>query len=408
MISDEKYRKYIFMKLEEIRGRLSCLSEIISDMDVLELIEEEVFDSEDELDCPMEYFEEIIDQIFTKLRCRLGVLQPLIDDDKINEIMVNGPDNVFIERDGKLSRHNIAFDSVEELEEIIRNIAAGVHREINEMNPIVDARLPSGSRVNGVYKNVAINGPILTIRKFRKKNISMSQLVQYGTLTRECACFLETLVRCGYNIFVSGGTSSGKTTFLNALSEYIPRGERVVVIEDSAELKMDHIENLVQMECHNANAMGQGSVTMDMLIRTSLRMRPDRIIVGEVRGKEVAQMLDAMNTGHDGSFSTGHGNSVYGMLRRLEAMYRMSVDIPMDAIRAQIVEGMDIIIHLGRMSDGTRKVVEIAEIIDYEKEKYIINPLFKLNDQMILSYTGNPIKTRDKLRLRGNEDDLRL
>lgn len=293
------------------------------------------------------------------------------------------------------------FDSTEELEEIIRNIAAGVHREINEMHPILDARLPGGSRVNAVYKNVAAGGPVLTIRKFARERITMEQMVKSGTLTAECAEYLKTLVACGYNIFVSGGTSSGKTTFLNALSDFIPVQERVIVIEDSTELAMNHIANLVQMECRNANALGQGMISMDMLIKTSLRMRPDRIIVGEVRGKEVADMMNAMNTGHDGCLATGHGNSVSGMLRRLESMYLMGVQIPIDAIRAQIVEGIDIMIHLGRLPGGDRRVLEVQELVDFEHGKYVLNPLFLLSDKRQLSATGNPLVSQSKLRLRG-------
>ena len=258
------------------------------------------------------------------------------------------------------------------------------------MHPILDARLPGGSRVNAVYKNVAAGGPALTIRKFARERITMEEMVRSGTLTESCASYLKTLVSCGYNIFVSGGTSSGKTTFLNALSDFIPPKERVIVIEDSTELAMSHIANLVQMECRNANTMGQGMISMDMLIKTSLRMRPDRIIVGEVRGKEVADMMQAMNTGHDGCLATGHGNSVSGMLRRLEAMYLMGVQIPMDAIRAQIVEGIDIMIHLGRLPGGARKVLEVQELVDFENGKYVLNPLFLMDESRHLCETGNP------------------
>ncbi|MGN0708903.1 MAG: CpaF family protein, partial [Anaerovoracaceae bacterium] len=252
----------------------------------------------------------VVDLIRDKTRSALGVISMYIKDDSVNEIMVNGPDNIFIEDRSGIHRVESRFSSVEELEEIIRNIASSVHREINEMEPILDARLPDGSRVNAVYKNVAAGGPILTIRKFAKSKIRLSDMTESGTITKEAADFLVKLVKARYNIFISGGTSSGKTTFLNALSDFIPRRSRVIIIEDSRELMMDSVENLIQMECHNANSLGKGRVTMDMLIRTSLTMRPDRIIVGEVRGSEVAEMLQAMNTGHDGSMSTGHGNSV--------------------------------------------------------------------------------------------------
>ena len=244
---------------------------------------------------------------------------------------------------------------------------------------------------------------MLTIRKFSKDRITIEQMVAGGTLTAECAAYLRTLVRSGYNIFVSGGTSSGKTTFLNALSDFIPPDERVIVIEDSRELQLSGISNLVQLECHNANSMGQGQVSMEMLIKTSLRMRPDRIIVGEVRGREVADMLQAMNTGHDGSMSTGHGNSVSGMLRRLEAMYLMSAQIPMDAIRAQIVEGIDVMIHLGRLADGSRRVLEIQELVDFENGKYVLNPLFCLDGDRKLVSTGHDLINRSRLILKGCE-----
>ncbi len=249
---------------------------------------------------------------------------------------------------------------------------------------------------------------MLTSRRFSKDRLTAADMVRRGTLTQQCADYLCAAVECGYNLFVSGGTSSGKTTFLNAISDFIPENERVIVIEDSTELQIGNIPNLVQMECHNANSMGQGSVSMDMLIRTSLRMRPDRIIVGEVRGKEVADMLQAMNCGHDGSMSTGHGNSVTGMLRRLEAMYLMSARIPMDAIRAQIVEGIDLMIHMARFRDGSRRVVEVQELLDFENGKYRLNPLFRLNSDMELVFTGNALVNRSKLALKGYEDDGRL
>lgn len=367
-----------------------------------QIIEESVLESGEEL--RLSDFQTLIEKVFAKTRSRLGILEMYINDDSFNEIMVNGPENLFFESGGKIHRVSDAFDSVEELEEVIRNIAAAVHREINEMNPILDARLSDGSRVNAVYKNIALNGPVLTIRKFAKERITMEQMVESETLTQETMTFLKKLVKCGYNIFVSGGTSSGKTTFLNALSDFIPKGERVVVIEDSAELQMNSIENLVQMECHNANSLGQGRVSMDMLIKSSLRMRPDRIVVGEVRGKEVADMLQAMNTGHDGSMSTGHGNSIRGMLRRLEAMYLMGSQIPMDAIRAQIVEGIDIMVHLAKMADGKRKVVEIAELVGFENEKYLLNTLFQCQAGNYLFPTGKKLVHRQKMLLRGEEE----
>jgi len=316
------HREFMEKQADMIRHKILSADGNLSDQAVLRIIEDQVL--ENQIDMDLQTCREVILRIFAKIRSKLGMLQRYIEDESINEIMVNGRENFFYEDGMGIHRVEDVFDSTEELEEIIRNIAADVHREINEMNPILDARLKNGSRVNAVYKNVAVGGPVLTIRKFSKDRFTAADMVRRGTLTQQCADYLCAAVECGYNLFVSGGTSSGKTTFLNAISDFIPENERVIVIEDSTELQIGNIPNLVQMECHNANSMGQGSVSMDMLIRTSLRMRPDRIIVGEVRGKEVADMLQAMNTGHSGSMSTGHGNSVTGMLRRLEAMYLMS------------------------------------------------------------------------------------
>ena len=400
------HREFMEKQADMIRHKILSADGNLSDQAVLRIIEDQVL--ENQIDMDLQTCREVILRIFAKIRSKLGMLQRYIEDESINEIMVNGRENFFYEDGMGIHRVEDVFDSTEELEEIIRNIAADVHREINEMNPILDARLKNGSRVNAVYKNVAVGGPVLTIRKFSKDRLTAADMVRRGTLTQQCADYLCAAVECGYNLFVSGGTSSGKTTFLNAISDFIPENERVIVIEDSTELQIGNIPNLVQMECHNANSMGQGSVSMDMLIRTSLRMRPDRIIVGEVRGKEVADMLQAMNTGHSGSMSTGHGNSVTGMLRRLEAMYLMSARIPMDAIRAQIVEGIDLMIHMARFRDGSRRVVEVQELLDFENGKYRLNPLFRLNSDMALVFTGNALVNRSKLALKGYEDDGRL
>ena len=390
------------MLIEEIRKKLMASGHNLTDDEVMAVIEETVLYGEEEL--PFDEYEKIIKRIYARLRSKLGILDLYIKDERVNEIMINGPGTFFFETKEGMHRLEESFESTEELEEVIRNIAAGVHREINEMHPILDARLPDGSRVNAVYKNIAAGGPILTIRKFAKERIRMEDMIAGGTISAECADFLYKLVRCGYNLFICGGTSSGKTPFLNALSEAIPKDERVIVIEDSTELQLTHIKNLVQMECHQANAMGQGAVSMDMLIKTSLRMRPDRIIVGEVRGKEVADMLQAMNTGHYG-MSTGHGNSAEGMLRRMEAMYLMSAQIPMDAIRAQIVEGIDVLIHLGRLGHGRRMVMEVQELLDYENGRYVLNPLFLLNENQKLQATGNPLKRNRKMLLKENYND---
>lgn len=350
----------------------------------------------------------IINKFFYKTRRKLGILQPLIEDSDVTEIMVNGPDKIFYEVDGKIEKYDMSFDSTQELEEIMRNIASDVHREINEMNPIVDARLSDGSRVNCVYKNVAINGPALTIRKFSDKYIKMQDLVENKTITEDCKILLNTLVECGYNIFVSGGTSSGKTTLLNALAEAVPKEERVVVIEDSMELKLNFIDNIVHMECRNSNSQGKGSVTMDELIKSSLRMRPNRVIVGEVRGKEVVSMIQAMNTGHQGSLSTGHGNSVRGMLRRLEAMYLMGVSLNIDAIRSQIAEAIDIMVHIEKLDDGRRRVVEINELVDYRDGDFILNPLMSMNKNGELVRTNSTIYSTRKLYLKGENYIERL
>ena len=365
------------------------------DSQILELIEENVF--KDMSSSSMDEIVRTIDRVFTKIRGRYGPLEKYIEDDSINEIMVNGINRIFIEKDNHIILTDECFDSVEELESVIRKIASLVHREISELNPILDARLEDGSRINAIYRNIAINGPSLTIRKFRRNRITMDELIKKKTLTAECACFLKKAVEAGYNIFVSGGTSSGKTTFLNALAEYIPEDERVVVIEDSAELQLDNISNIVRLECRNSNFMGQGKVNMSMLIKASLRMRTDKLIIGEVRGKEVSDMLQALNTGHSG-MSTGHGNSSQGMLRRMESMYLMGVDMPVDAIRAQIIEAIDILVHLGRTKKGNRVILEINELLDIRDGGYLLNRLYYRDENFNLVESGK-LKNRVKLNL---------
>ena len=372
----------------------------LSEDKIRDIIEEAVFRRFP--DMTAEEYSAAIDHIYGRLRSRLGALHFLAENRDINEIMINGPDNVFIEKDGRIEKIETMFSSAAELEDVIRNIAAGVRREINELNPILDARLEDGSRVNAVHTNIAIEGPVLTIRKFSRNKMTMNRLISMGAVTEECSEFLKLLVRSGYNIFISGGTSSGKTTFLNALSDFIPEDKRVIVIEDSAELQLTNVDNLVQMECHNANSMGKGLVSMDMLIKTSLRMRPDILIIGEVRGREVADMLQALNTGHCG-MSTGHGNSVRGMLRRLEAMYLMAGQLPMDAVRAQIVEALDIMVHLVRTSDGRRRVIEVQEIVGFDGDEYRLNPLFIPGENLELIRTGNGIVKDMKLKLGGTD-----
>ena len=387
--------------ISDIRKGLAMSDSEITDETVMKAIEDYVFDN---LQLEMKHPNEnrvLIHRLFCSMRRELDILQPYIEDERVSEIMVNGINDVFVEKSGSLQRIDLRFDSEEQLEELIRRIAAKVHREINELNPIVDARLEDGSRVNAVYKNIALNGPILTIRKFPQKAIDMETLIEKGSITREAAEFLEKLVKAGYNCFISGGTSSGKTTFLNVLSNYIPSTERVIVIEDSAELQIRQISNLVRMECKQANSLKRGSIAMEQLIKTSLRMRPDRIIVGEVRGKEVIDMIQAMNTGHDGSLSTGHGNSIKGMLRRLESMFLQAADYPIEAIRSQIAEGIDIIIHLGRLADGSRKILEIAEICGVNNGEISTNLLFKYRPSQGLIATGNSLVNTEKLELRG-------
>ena len=316
-------------------------------------------------------------ELFNAIR-RLDLLQELLDDKNITEIMVNGIGDIFYEKEGHISRWDRRFESEEKLEDVIQQIVSGANRRVNESSPIVDARLPDGSRVNVVLKPVAVNGPILTIRKFPEEPLTMEDLVKKGTLTEEAADFLKKLIYAGYNIFISGGTGSGKTTMLNALMDHVPEDERVITIEDSAELQIRHIPNLVRLEARDANDDGERAVTIRDLIRSALRMRPDRLIVGEVRGSEAIDMIQAMNTGHDGSISTGHSNSPRDMLSRLETMVLMGAEIPLEAVRKQIASSIDIIVQLDRMSDKTRKVTEIVEIAGYEDGEIRLNPLFSM------------------------------
>ncbi|NCB41522.1 MAG: CpaF family protein [Clostridia bacterium] len=341
----------------------------------------------------------VVRLVFCSLRRELEILQDIADDPEVTEIMVNGCENIFIERKGHILRADVTFENSKELERVIQRLAARVGREMNELNPIVDARLEDGSRINAVNKNIAVNGPILTIRKFNRSYMSMQDLIQQNDITLEAADLLKSLVECGYNMFVSGGTSSGKTTFLNILSDFIPSNERVIVIEDSAELAIRNHENLVRMEAKNANAQGKGAVTIRDLIKTSLRMRPDRIIVGEVRGGEVVDMLAAMSTGHDGSLSTGHANSPEGMLGRLETMFLSASNFPIEAVRSQIAEAIDIFIHLSRTKDGKRHVMEITEVVSYENGKIHLNKLFRYEQGKGLISTGNTLLHIEKLAL---------
>lgn len=296
---------------------------------------------------------------------KLDLLQEFLEDDDITEIMINGTQNIFIEKAGRISQSDKRFLSADKLEDVIQQIVAGSNRLVNEASPIVDARLADGSRVNVVLPPVALNGPIVTIRKFAKEVITMNKLMEWQSINSEVSGFLASLVAAGYNIFISGGTGSGKTTFLNALSQYIPKNERIITIEDNAELQIQNIKNLVRLEARNANVEGTGEVTIRDLIKSALRMRPDRIIVGEVRSAEAIDMLQALNTGHDGSLSTGHANSPKDMISRLETMVLMGMDLPLPAIERQIASGLDIIVHLGRLRDKSRKVLEVTEVLGY-------------------------------------------
>ena len=353
----------------------------------------------------------IADYVFNNMR-RLGPLQEILDDHTITEVMINGPDNIFIEKSGRVQKSTVTFDSAKQLEDIIQRIVSQVNRTVDASNPICDARLLDGSRVNIVLGPIALNGPIVTIRKFPDKVIQMDDLIKWGSLTKEAAGFLESAVHAKYNIFVSGGTGSGKTTFLNALSSYIPSDERIITIEDSAELQIKTIPNIVRMETRNANAEGKGAVTIKDLIKSSLRMRPDRIVVGEVRGAEALDMLQAMNTGHDGSLSTDHANSTRDMLSRLETMVLQGSEFPIEAIRQQIGSAIDLIVHLGRLSDKSRRTLNIDELVGYEDGKYIINPIFEFRREPGLKggkivgsmvRTENPLHNMHKFEMAGVE-----
>lgn len=340
-------------------------------------------------------------ELFYSVR-KLDVLQELIEDETVTEIMVNGPDAIFVERGGRLGKWDKSFTSREKLEDVIQQIAGRCNRVINESMPIVDARLENGARVNAVISPVALNGPILTIRRFPDTPITMDRLIALGSLTCECARFLKALVRARYSIVIGGGTGSGKTTFLGALSDYIPEDERIITIEDNAELKIQGVENLVRLEAKMANMEGAVSVSIRDLIKTALRMRPDRIVVGEVRGGEAVDMLQALNTGHEGSLSTAHANSARDMLSRLETMTLMGVDLPLEAIRRQIASGVDILIHLGRMRDKTRKVLEITEVCGYEKNEIITRTLFRREEDLELVQVSE-LLNREKLAWAGVE-----
>nr|WP_330370887.1 CpaF family protein [Butyrivibrio sp. LB2008] len=367
-------------------------SKDISDEEMLELIDRELFGSTRGLAISMESRKNLRLQIFHSIR-KLDVLQELVDDPEVTEIMINGVDNIFTERNGRIIKQKLGFESKEKLEDIVQQIVASCNRVVNESSPIVDARLSDGSRVNIVLSPVALNGPIITIRRFPENPMTMEKLIEFGALTPYIRDYLALLVKAGYNIFISGGTGSGKTTFLNALSNYIPKDLRVITIEDNAELQIREVPNLVRLEARNANVEGCKEITIRDLIKSSLRMRPDWIIVGEVRGSECVDMLQAMNTGHM-AMSTGHANSAADMLSRIETMVLMGMDIPLSAIRGQIASGIDIVVHLGRLRDRSRKVLEICEL---SKEPDPVTGKIKTNTIFKFEETG----TKDDGRIVG-------
>ncbi len=378
-MSDRKKRRDFYQDIkrgiqQELFRELDFSKEL-GEEELFELIDEKIHRTALQKGIWLEERKQMRKEIFQSMR-QLDILQELIENPRITEIMINGKDDIFVEEGGKLFRWENSFDSEEKLNNIIQQMVSGCNRVVNEASPIVDARLENGSRVNVVLKPIALNGPIVTIRRFPEKPMDMEKLIELGALQKNHSLFLKKLVLSGYNILISGGTGSGKTTFLNALSNYIPREERVVTIEDSAELQLVSIENLVRLETRNANAEGCLPITIRDLIRTALRMRPDRIIVGEVRGAEAVDLLQAMNTGHDGSLSTGHSNSATDLLSRLETMVLMGMDLPVAAIRQQIASAVDLIIHLGRLRDKSRKVLEITEVCGYEEPRVRLKPLF--------------------------------
>lgn len=375
----EQFQKLKQQLQETVRQRMDMSSEL-SDAQIGEIIDSVIMEKSREVYMSAVTKLTLRQELFNAIR-RLDLLQELIDDKTVTEIMVNGADAIFYERDGRIYTWDRHFESREKLEDVIQQIVSRSNRQVNESIPIVDARLKDGSRVNVVLDPVALNGPILTIRKFPEEAITMEDLIRWESISQEAAEYLKVLVKAGYNIFISGAISTGKTTFLNVLADYIPKTERVITIEDSAELQIHGIENLVRMEVRQADGDGVSNVTLRDLIRTSLRMRPDRIIVGEVRGEEALDMIQSMNTGHDGSLSTGHANSPQDMLSRLETMALFASDIPIQAIRKQIASSIDIIVQLERLRDRSRRVTAIVEVLDCTEDAYILNPIFEFHEQ---------------------------
>ena len=374
----ERYEQCRQTVEEGLRQKID-LSREVSDEEVREMIDDIVIHCSRQYALSLKDRQQLGREIFDAIR-RMDILQELVEEEEVTEIMINGTQGIFIERKGRLFQWDKNFASKEKLEDVIQQIVAKCNRAVNEASPIVDARLENGARVNIVLAPVALNGPIVTIRGFPSHPIGMTDLLAYGSLTNEAALNLEKWVKAGYNIIISGGTGSGKTTFLNALSQYIPSTDRVITIEDSAELQLQGIPNLVRLETRDSKGEGTTAITIRDLIRSSLRMRPDRIIVGEVRGSEAIDMLQALNTGHDGSLSTGHANSATDMLMRLETMVLMGMELPLSAVRRQIASGVDIIVQLGRLRDKSRKVLEIVEITGYEDGEIVTRPLYQFQE----------------------------
>lgn len=389
--------------LEEIPPGLE-----LSDRELLDLIGQHISKRQREGYLRLEEKRTLRHIVFNSIR-KMDVLQDLLEDEEVTEIMVNGPGHIFVEKEGRLTETGLAFEHQERLEDITQQIASRGNRLVNESNPILDARLDDGSRVNIVVPPIAIGGPVITIRKFPKEAMTMKKLIQMGAVTREVADFLRKLVQAKYNIFISGGTGAGKTTFLNILSNFIPHNERVITIEDSAELQIQNIGNLVRLEARNANVEGKNEVTIRDLVKSALRMRPDRIIVGEIRDSAAIDLLTAMNTGHDGSLSTGHANSPADMLNRLETLVLMGLDIPLAAIRQQIASAIDLIVHLGRLRDKSRKVLEVSEVGEIVEGKITLHKLYEFKEEGEqdgrvagrLETTGKKLQAVDKCRRAG-------
>lgn len=371
----EKLQREIYEKVMEEMD----FGKDLSDAEIIELIDTIIISESKSKSIDIQDRGQLQKDIFYTIR-KLDVLQQFLDNPNITEIMVNGKDSIFIEENGILKKTDCKLSTTEKLNTLILQIVSKCNREVNESSPIVDARLEDGSRVNIVMSPISIDGSIITIRKFPKNPITINTLIELSAISKEAVTFLEKLVVAGYNIFISGGTGSGKTTFLNALSGFIPREERIITIEDSAELQLLNVPNLVRLETRNKNAEGCKEISIRDLIKTSLRMRPDRIIVGEVRGQETVDLLQCLNTGHDGSMSTGHGNSAKDMLSRLETMVLMGMDLPIEAVRRQIASGIDILVHLGRLRDKSRKVLQIVEITGYKNGEILLNTLFEFKE----------------------------